>query len=77
MIRIGNELFIDKERIAVPLRLALEWKGNQISKTAFWQSVLRREQPVIRLKAQLMTARHCLCEQSAPQPAGLGGGNGF
>ena len=75
MIRIGDKLFIHKKRVSLPLCPALKREGDQIPEAALWHGVLRRKQPVVRLKAQLMAAGHCLRQQPAAKLTGVGGGN--
>lgn len=75
LICIGDKLFVYKKRVALPLCPALEGEGNQIPKAALWYGILRRKQPVVRLKAQFMTASYCLRQQPTAKLSGIGSGN--
>lgn len=57
--------------------LSLKRQGNQIAKTAFRNSVLGGEQPVIRVKGQLMPPRHGSGQQTAAQLPCICGGYRF
>ena len=75
LIRIGHEVLIHKQAVAVFLHLPLKRQGDQISKAAFRHGVLTGKQTVVGAEAQLMALRHSAGQQQAAQLACVCGGN--
>ena len=51
LIGIGVEGVVDKDRVALALRPALEWKGYEVAESAFYQRVLGGKEPVVCIEA--------------------------
>ena len=69
MIVIGAHLFVEKHAVAQFAWGLLKRQRDKISEAAFGHGVLIREEPIVRIKAELVPALHRLCEQQRSQAA--------
>ncbi|MFN7924867.1 MAG: hypothetical protein U0Q16_32510 [Bryobacteraceae bacterium] len=76
MIIIGAHLFVEKYAAAQLAWSFLERQRDEIPETALGHGVLIREEPIIGIKAELVTALHRLGEQQRSQGARETSGNG-
>ena len=64
LVRIGTEIVVHKQAIAVLARHPLKWKCDQIAGSSLGEGVLVGEEAGIGVEAQMMAPLHCPGEQS-------------
>ena len=74
--REGLELVVEKDRIALLPRFALERQGDEVPETAARHRVLVGEQAVVGVHGELMAAGHGLGDEVAAHPARRRRGDG-
>lgn len=70
LVLICLEVFVDKNTVALPLCKTLEGERNQIAKTAFSNTRLRRKKAIVRVKAGRTGSNHSVGDESAAKVSG-------
>ena len=68
LVRPRPERVVDEQRVALLARLVLERQGDEVAEAAARHGVLVREEPVVRLHAELVAPRHRLGDEVAAHP---------
>src|SRR5271155_3837033 len=66
-----TKMLIDKCAVAVFARPVLKRQCDQITEAASRHRVLAREEPIIRIKANIGTTIHCRCDEKCTKASGI------
>jgi len=77
LICIRTEFLIDKYAGATVARLFLQGKGDEVTESTLWQSVLAWKEPVIGGKLELPAVCTRVTDDRGPKPASLARGYCF